>query len=213
MVSDWPETLPHRIDQIALLHKDKTALEDGFGKKLTYSAMIDRIGVIAEGLVTAGVGNAMRVLVYQEATTDWPCSMLAIMRTGAIYVPLDLRNPMPRLVAVAKDCEPVAVLVDNTTMSSVEQLGVPNSHVINVSELTSKETGRMSNHAKADAVAAILYTSGSTGTPKGIVVTHAGLRNEIEGYTKTWGLGAERVLQQSAFTFNRKWLPVRSFVA
>ncbi|KAI1350261.1 hypothetical protein F5Y01DRAFT_326635 [Xylaria sp. FL0043] len=202
LVSDWPETLPHRIDQIALLHRDQTALVDGFGKKLTYSAMIDRIGAIAEALVMVGVGNALRVLVYQEASSDWPCSMLAIMRTGATYVPLDLRNPMPRLAAIAKDCEPAAVLVDHTTAGTVEQLGVPYAYVINVSDLDPKENGRMANHAKAEAVAAILYTSGSTGTPKGIVVTHAGLRNEVEGYTKMWGLGAERVLQQSAFTFN-----------
>lgn len=212
MVSEWPETLPHRIDQIALLHADQTALMDGFGKELTYSAMTHRIGAIAEALVKIGVGNAMRVLVYQEASSDWPCSMLAIMRTGATYVPLDLRNPIPRLAAVAKDCEPAAVLVDHTTAVSVEQLGVPNALVINVSELGSKGAGCMTNRAQGDGVAAILYTSGSTGTPKGIVVTHEGLRNEIEGYTKTWGLGAERVLQQSAFTFNRRWLPALSFV-
>lgn len=56
--------------------------------------------------------------------------------------------------------------------------------------------------ARPDAPAAILYTSGSTGTPKGIVISHSGLRNYFEGYTKTWKLGAERVLQQSAFTFD-----------
>ncbi len=177
---------------------------DGTGKVLTYSATIDRIEAIAEALQNAGVGSGQRVLVFQQATSDWPCSMLAIMRVGGVYVPLDLRNPLPRLAAVAKDCEPTAILVDSTTVGDVPQLGVPSIHVIDVSSLGSSAMTRIANRARADFPAAILYTSGSTGTPKGIVVTHAGLRNEIEGYTKKWELGAERVLQQSAFTFNRK---------
>lgn len=50
--------------------------------------------------------------------------MLAIMRLGAIYVPLDLRNPLPRLASVAVDCEPKAVLVDETTLNDVAKLNV-----------------------------------------------------------------------------------------
>ena len=177
---------------------------DGTGKVLTYSAMISRIEAIAEVLHTAGINAGKRVLVYQQATSDWPCSMLAIMRLGAVYVPLDLRNPIPRLAAVAKDCEPTAVVVDDSTINDVPQLDVPNAHAINVSGLGYSASARIINRARANSPAAILYTSGSTGTPKGISVTHAGLRNEIEGYTKMWKLGPERVLQQSAFTFNRK---------
>ena len=204
MISDWPESLPHRIDQVIPEHHDDVALMDGTGKILTYSAMTSRIDAIAEALQNAGVGAGKRVLVYQQATSDWPCSMLAIMRLGAVYVPLDLRNPIQRLAAVATDCEPTAVLVDDSTMDDVPQLDVPNAHAINVSNIGYSGSARIMNCARADSPAAILYTSGSTGTPKGITVTHAGLRNEIEGYTKTWKLGAERVLQQSAFTFNRK---------
>ena len=177
---------------------------DGTGKVLTYSAMTSRIEVIAEALKNAGINSGKRVLVYQQATSDWPCSMLAIMRLGAVHVPLDLRNPIPRLPAVAKDCAPAAIVVDDSTINDVPQLDVPNAHVFNVSSLGYSPSGRIINRARADSPAAILCTSGSTGTPKGTTVTHAGLRNEIEGYTKTWKLGAERVLQQSAFTFNRK---------
>ena len=202
MTSDWPGTLPHRIDQVALENQDKVALVDGIGSNLTYSEMSSRIEAIAEALQNAGVGAGSRVLVFQQAASDWACSMLAIMRTGAIYVPLDLRNPMPRLAAVANDCEPSAILADSTTSNDVMQLNVPNAVAINVSGVERKPSIHIPNSAQPNSPAAILYTSGSTGTPKGIMVTHLGLRNEIEGYTKTWKLGAERVLQQSAYTFN-----------
>ncbi|KAI0487511.1 hypothetical protein F4859DRAFT_525620 [Xylaria cf. heliscus] len=202
LVSDWPETLPHRIDQVALKNADKVALMDGISKELKYYEMISRIEAIAEALQNAGVYPGSRVLVFQQATVDWPCSMLAIMRIGAVYVPLDLRNPISRLAAVAKDCEPKAILVDATTLADTPKLGADDAKVINVSTVNHEASARISISARADTPAAILYTSGSTGTPKGIMVTHSGLRNEIEGYTKMWKLGAERVLQQSAFTFN-----------
>lgn len=202
LTSDWPATLPHRIDQVAQENEDKIALTDGLGGELTYKKMIDRIEAIAEALKTKGVGSGSRVPVFQQAASDLVCSMLAIMRVGAIYVPLDLRNPLPRLASIVKNCEPAAILADATTIRDVPQLGVDGVHVIDVTIVGSEASNRIPNSAQADLPAAILYTSGSTGTPKGIMVTHSGLRNEIEGYTKMWKLGAERTLQQSAFTFN-----------
>ena len=207
MTSDWPGTLPHRIDQVAINSSGKTALMDGLGNVLTYRSMIHRIEAIGEALVNAGISAGSKVFVFQQATADWVCSMLAIMRVGAIYVPLDLRNPLPRLASITQDCQPDGILVDLTTAKDAKHLvvNVPQPtkvQIIDVSSVGSKPSGPVPDRATANSVAAILYTSGSTGTPKGILVKHSGLRNEIEGYTKTWKLGAERVLQQSSFTFN-----------
>jgi hybrid polyketide synthase/nonribosomal peptide synthetase ACE1 len=202
MISDWPSTLPHRIDEVAQENQDQMALVDGINQKLTYSDMSNRIQAIAEALQHVGMGPGSRVVVFQDAASDWVCSMLAIMRIGAIYVPLDLRNPIIRSAAVANDCQPGAILADHTTIGDVTNLNVPSAFTIDVSSLPRKPSTLISNRAQGDSPAAILYTSGSTGTPKGIIVTHSGLRNEIEGYTKEWKLGAERTLQQSAFTFN-----------
>lgn len=200
--SSWPGTLPHRIDQIAEKNKDKVALKDGHGRVVTYAGMTDRIEAIAEALKKTGVGEGSKVLVFEDATADWPCSLLAIMRIGAVYIPLDLRNPLPRLADVAASCRPAVILVDDSTVGDAPQVNVADAKVINVSSIDSKPSARVPNSARADSVGAILYTSGSTGKPKGIVVKHSGLRNEIEDYTAQWGLKAERVLQQSAFTFN-----------
>lgn len=201
--SDWPATLPHRIHEIAVKNQDRVALMDGTGQQLSYKEMDSRVEAISEALQQAGIEKGSKVLVYQQPAADWTCSMLAIMRIGAVYIPLNLREPVVRLSAVAKDCEPRAILADSTTIDQAPQLQTEDScAVINVSGLPFKASVPVTIVAESDSVAAILYTSGSTGTPKGIKVTHAGLRNEIEGYTKTWGLGAERVLQQSAFTFN-----------
>lgn len=201
MLSDWPLTLPHRIDHIAQQNPDKTALMDGVGSSLTYKAIIGRAQAIAEALLSAGAGPSCRILVFQRASVDWVCSMLAIMRIGGIYVPLDLRNPISRLASLAKDCQPTAVLVDGSTSGDdVSQLNV---HLtIDISRVPASPSTPVTNRAQPDSPAAILYTSGSTGTPKGIIIKHSSIRNEMDGYTKTYNLGAERVLQQSAFTFD-----------
>nr|BAZ95823.1 PKS-NRPS hybrid cpaA [Curvularia pallescens] len=196
----WPATLIHRIDQMAQLHGDSTALADGYNKVYSYSDMIKRIEAIAEVLINSGVGQGDRVLVFQQATSEWICSLLAIMRIGGVYVPLDLRNPIERLAAQASHCTPAAVLTDNDTIKDAPRLNVP--VILNVSDIPASASNRVSNVAQSDQPAAILYTSGSTGTPKGIVIRHSGICNEMEGYTKTYQLGAERVLQQSAFTFD-----------
>lgn len=124
LVSDWPSTLPLRIDQIAEQNASKIALKDGFGNILTYSDLVNRIQAISEELQKAKVVPGSRVPVFQKAASDWVCSMLAIMRLGAVYVPLNLREPLPRLASVAVDCEPTAVLVDESTVGDAAQLNV-----------------------------------------------------------------------------------------
>lgn len=184
-------------------NSDKIAILDGLGSPgVTYANMVQRIEAIGEALINAGIDTpGSKVLVFQQASSDWLCSMLAIMRVGGIYVPIDLRNPLQRLANIAQDCQPRGILVDATTAKDATQLNVP-AQIIDISMVGAKPLARVPNRAQGGSTAAILYTSGSTGTPKGILVKHFGLRNEIEGYTKTWNLGAERVLQQSAVTFN-----------
>jgi hybrid polyketide synthase/nonribosomal peptide synthetase ACE1 len=105
---------------------------DGIGKVLTYSDMTNRIEAIGEALLSAGVVADSPVLVYQQPAADWTCSMLAIMRIRAIYVPLNLREPVVRLSAVARDCAPKAVLADSTTIDEAPLLEAAGAHIINV---------------------------------------------------------------------------------
>lgn len=165
-------------------HHDQVALIDGYDRSLTYSDMSARIQSTAEALKAVGVSAGDSMVVFQQPSVEWSCSMLAIMRLGAIYFPLGLRNPTIRLAGVSRDREAMVVLAEARTVNDAPQLNV--NLIINVSELPTTPSVLSANNAQASSVAAILYTSGPTGTPRGVAVTHAGLRNEI-------GLGAERV--------------------
>ena len=144
--------------------------------------------------------STSRVAVFQQPSADWVCSLLAIWRAGGTYIPMDLRNPIPRLAAIAKAAKPTVILCQTDTEGDVKELS-SKATVINVSNLgDSVPVAKI--QAKANTAATILFTSGSTGTPKGVILHHSALRNTIEGFVQQYDIGAEKVLQQSAFTFD-----------
>lgn len=192
----------HRIDDIAQQHREKPAVKDGKGTVLTYNIMAARINTIAGALLAVGVEVGSRVAIFQEAQADWICSMLAVMRVGAIYIPLDLGTPLPRLAVMVNDCRPIVIIVHAETEQLYSGLNAQNAQIINVSRLVSSNKGVIPILAHSQSPAVILYTSGSTGTPKGVVLKHSNLRNEVECSSSSYQFSSETVLQQSALSFD-----------
>lgn len=94
----------------------RLAVKDGVGHSLTYTQFGQRVNDTARTLIGAGAEEGSRVAVFQHPTANWVCCLLAIMRIGAIYVPLDLRNPLERLVAIVKAAQPSALLAHAPTI-------------------------------------------------------------------------------------------------
>lgn len=199
---EWPDTIVHRVEEMVQKYPNSIALKDGAGTVSTYSEMANRVNAIASALLAANVQRQDRVGVFQEPTTDWICSLLAILRIGATYVPLDIRNPMERLLAIVDSSGASAILSHNSTWKDINSFDSRNVSKINVSELNTTSIEPVPISASADSIALVLYTSGSTGVPKGIVLKHVGIRNEIESKTKLQDIGIEKVLQQTALSFD-----------
>lgn len=199
MQLEWPVTISHRIAEVARENTHKEALKDRNGS-YTYQDMQRRVQAISESLSNAGVQQGSRLAVFQQPGADWVCSLLAIWHVGATYIPMDLRNSVSRLAAIAEAAKPTAVLCDAETEKEIRELK-STATIINVTGLPDT-THITETKAKANTPALILFTSGSTGTPKGIIMHHSALRNTIEGPSRQYNIGAEKVLQQSAFTFD-----------
>ncbi|CAG8973976.1 hypothetical protein HYALB_00010098 [Hymenoscyphus albidus] len=167
--------------QLGLVHKEDPALKDGYESSLSYEQMFHRVQQIVAKLFTLGEKRGFKIAVFQERSVDWVCSLLAIMYVGAVYVPLDSIMPIERLSSIAGDCNPAAILFDNTTAYKLPGLDIKDTTTINVETLYDSAIGVHEIQATANNPAAILYTSGSTGTPNGIQIKHSSLRSSLHG--------------------------------
>ncbi|KAL7941108.1 putative PKS-NRPS protein [Trichoderma barbatum] len=196
----WPTTIPHRIDDMVKENPTNIAITDGNGTGLTYAEMGDLINSIAADLDSV---NASEIVgVFQQPTPALICSILAIMKSGRTYVPLDNRVGSSRLATIALESGLSSVIIDSASEKDIGFLSSATT-LINIDNLTVSGA----NYAVASqptASAALLYTSGSTGTPKGICLSHASLRNTIEITTEKFGIKREGevVLQQTAYSFD-----------
>ncbi|KAJ5624593.1 hypothetical protein N7510_000902 [Penicillium lagena] len=195
----WPKTLLHRVDEMIQTYENDTAVCDTRGNSLTYKQLANKINAIECTLKDNNVLPGASVAVFQTPAVDWICSALAIMRSGAVYVPLDPKQGTQRLAKVVETCKPAAVLVDSSTMPEAATWACK---YIDVSDLQTNKSNLGPISAEADKAAIILFTSGTTGIPKGIVLHHNGLRNGIEGLIRHFKLQREVVLQQTAMSFD-----------
>jgi Acyl-CoA synthetases (AMP-forming)/AMP-acid ligases II len=139
MKLEWPATVAHRIDDMTMQHPDSVAIKDGMGAVLTYAAMDQRVESIASAIrdqLSTNDDRQQVVAVFQMPTADFICSLLAIHRTGAIHLPLNLRNGTDRLASNVKTAMPVAILTDDETAYRTSELGASsNVAFINVNTL------------------------------------------------------------------------------
>ncbi|KAM7200662.1 acyl transferase/acyl hydrolase/lysophospholipase [Naviculisporaceae sp. PSN 640] len=228
--STWPETVVHRIDEVVVQNPDKVAINTVSAGSaspdinMTYREMANRIYSIASNLTghvqaiarRDSVG-AHRIAVFQAPGVDWVCSMLAILRIGAICVPLESSGTIPaeRIVRIIRDAQVRHVLVDNTTKGQVENwTSLVESDAVTFIDVTSissdpeAPTPTTQPQARPLDTAIITYTSGSTtGTPRGVPIRHESLTNFLENTPRERWLPDQdvsrlTVLQQSSFAFD-----------
>lgn len=141
------------------------------------SAWADRA---AARLADAGAGHGSLVGVLAEPSAAMVAAVLAVLRCGAAYVPVDPAHPDRRIAAVLKDAQVSAVVTAGTVGERLAGLGVPVIAADATADDGPKGGNQTAHRPPAASVhehdaAYLIYTSGSTGEPKGVVVEHGQL--------------------------------------
>lgn len=174
------------------------------GGSVTYEELDRHANRIARTLRALGVGRGSLVGICLERSIDAIVTLLAVVKAGGAFVPLDSAYPDERLATMLADAAP-RVLV--TTAALAERFREAAPTVTTVEELQGfsvlQRDHALGEIAQPDDVAYVIYTSGSTGAPKGVVVTHRSACNMLLSARADFGLGErDRVLQLAPLSFD-----------
>ncbi|MFF2040561.1 amino acid adenylation domain-containing protein [Kitasatospora sp. NPDC058170] len=159
----------------------------GGGRRLTYRELLARVDELASALAAAGVRRGDLVAVHLDRTAELPAVLLAVLATGAGYLPLDPGYPEERLAFILADSGATLLLADREPAPRVAAAAPA------VLRLADARGGGAPVNAAPGERAYVLYTSGSTGRPKGVEVGHRALVNLLTSFADRLGCGAGSV--------------------
>ncbi|HEU4963349.1 MAG TPA: amino acid adenylation domain-containing protein [Bacilli bacterium] len=158
--------------------------------RLTYAELNRRANLLAHLLQKGGVGTEDCVGICLERSPELVVAVLAVVKAGAAYVPMDVKYPQERLAHMAQDADVKMLLTRPEWVELFAGLDVP---LVLMDEMHGEgdETQIPTTQTTLDNLAYIIYTSGSTGTPKGVEIEHKSLHNLIAWTRQTFGLNEQ----------------------
>ena len=167
------------------------------GERLTYGELNAWANQVAHHLRAMGVGPEVRVAVGVRRGLETVVALLAVLKAGGGYVPLDVGHPEDRIRYALHDSAPAALLTGGPLVGRFAGTGVP---LVDVGDRAAWGEHPASDPDGAEVavgpehLAYVIYTSGSTGLPKGVLVRHGSLVNLLAVARAEYGVGPGDVL-------------------
>jgi non-ribosomal peptide synthetase component F len=198
------ERVAHEPHAPILVHEDLT---------WDASALSDRVHRLAHLLAEQGLGPGRTVGLCLERSPELIVSVLAVLRVGAAYVPVDPSYPSDRIAAMLEDARPPVVITDRGHQGLFANTA---TRLMLVEELDLEQGPQFISACPAvpQDLCYVLFTSGSTGRPKGVAMHHAPLLNLIQWQLRTSVLGkGDRTLQFAPISFDVSFQEILTTIA
>ncbi|MCY9258412.1 non-ribosomal peptide synthetase DhbF [Bacillus spizizenii] len=188
MVTDWQSVsekiphacLPEQFEKQAALSPEAIAVvcED---QSLSYAELNERANRLARMLISEGVGPEQFVALALPRSLEMAVGLLAVLKAGAAYLPLDPDYPADRIAFMLEDAQPAFIMTNTKAAENIPPAENVPRIVLDDPELAEKlNTYPAENPSNTDRIqplsplntAYVIYTSGSTGVPKGVMIPH-----------------------------------------
>jgi surfactin family lipopeptide synthetase A len=169
---------------------------------LTYSDLNLRSNRLARCLQSKGIGVESLVGIILDRSPEFIIALLAVLKAGAAYLPLDPDYPAERLSFMMGDAQPTALI---TTANYASRFTLDSERLVIVEQTDTREydESNLNTNVEPANLAYVIYTSGSTGQPKGTLLEHKGLSNLIDVMCDAFGGGpGRRILQFCSISFD-----------
>ncbi|MFO1077879.1 MAG: MupA/Atu3671 family FMN-dependent luciferase-like monooxygenase, partial [Planctomycetota bacterium] len=181
------EPCVHRQFERAASRDPERAALQCRGETISYRDLGVRVRRLAGWLRGRGVQRGDRVGICTERGIGMVTAVLATLRCGAAYVPLDPTYPRERLQFMAGDADLRALVVDAATAGAAPPAACPRIDLDGDAEAIASAAPLLDDAATGDDLGYLIYTSGSTGRPKGVMVRHENATNFFVGMDRTLG--------------------------
>jgi amino acid adenylation domain-containing protein len=172
-------------------------------RTVSYASLEDQSTQLAASLASQGADQEHPVALILSRSEQIPKILLATLKAGSFFVPLDPAHPTQRLVDMLEECKPAAVIVDQTTASRFEGLGLPLRILGEAWEPAPAIAPAYRTPKSLDDTAYMIYTSGTTGKPKGVKVSQRALVNFLNAAKREPGLKrGDRLLAIASLSFD-----------
>ncbi|MFF8845263.1 amino acid adenylation domain-containing protein [Streptomyces sp. NPDC015127] len=193
-------TLPELFARTVAATPDAVAVVSG-DVSLTFAELDRATTRLARTLREQGVGREIIVGVLAERSVEMLVGILAVLKAGGAYLPLDVSLPTARMSYMLEDSKAAVVLAQPSRAGQLP----PSVTVLELSPDAAGDTGPFEplEPGSATDAAYVIYTSGSTGAPKGVVVEHRSVVNRLNWMQRAYPIdGADTILQKTPVSFD-----------
>ncbi len=199
-----PEKLLHQLfESQATGSAEATALVFQ-NVRLCYADLNTRANQLAHAMIALYGQSDAPIAIALDRSPEMIVAMIAVLKAGGCYLPLDPSYPAERLAFMLEDSGAKLLI---TRQSLLKQLPFTTAHTLCIDSCQTSIASQAKHNPdlalSQQQLAYIIYTSGSTGVPKGVAITHRGLSNMVLAQISAFGLTSRsRVLQFASFSFD-----------
>jgi amino acid adenylation domain-containing protein len=204
LVLDWNDTATeypadrclHELIESQADRRPEAVAVSSRHEQLTYAQLDERANQLAHHLMDLGAGPDVPVAISMEKSPELVVGLLAILKAGSAYLPLDPAYPAERLAYMLSDAAAPVLL----TQAHLQD-GLPTSdavHIVSIdtdqADIAARSTERPRSGVTAENLAYVIYTSGSTGRPKGVLLNHRGRVNNFHDFNQRFAISSDDCL-------------------